>query len=70
MNDQDQLNKELQESLRKSIQQMFSSGSCPVCGSGKLIKMDAGARGTSFAEGNLLGAFIKSHRCNSCGYTA
>lgn len=69
MNNKEKLDKELEEGLRRSIQQMFGAGNCPVCGCGKLVKMDAGARGTSFAEGNLLGAFIKSHRCDSCGYT-
>jgi predicted RNA-binding Zn-ribbon protein involved in translation (DUF1610 family) len=64
------LSKELQEGLRRSIQQMYSAGSCPMCGAGRLTKMDAGARGRSFGEGNLLGAFMKSHRCNNCGYMA
>jgi hypothetical protein len=43
---------------------------CPACGIGELRAMDAGARGSAFGSGNLLGAFTKSHRCSCCGYLA
>jgi len=45
-----------------------SAAKCPVCGIGKLVKMDAGGRGAAFGAGNLLGAFMKTHRCNCCGH--
>jgi hypothetical protein len=32
-----------------------SAAKCPVCGIGKLVKMDAGGRGAAFGAGNLLG---------------
>jgi hypothetical protein len=40
---------------------------CPLCG-GTLVRMDAGERGKAFGGGNLLGAFMKTHRCNCCGH--
>jgi uncharacterized protein with PIN domain len=40
---------------------------CPLC-NGTLERMDAGRRGTAFAEGNLLGAFTHTHRCTKCGH--
>jgi hypothetical protein len=46
------------------------SGNCPMCRIGNLTKMDAGSRGAAFGQGNLLGAFTKSHRCGNCGYIA
>ena len=58
--------KQLEESIKRT---MFSRPTCPVCGVGTLEKMDAGKRGVSFAEGNFLGAFIKSHRCSNCSYS-
>ena len=46
---------------------IFLGPRCPLCG-GKLKRMDAGGRGTAFAQGNLLGAFSKTHRCINCGH--
>jgi hypothetical protein len=60
--------KELQESLEQSIKSWYQP-TCPMCRAGNLVKMDAGDRGKSFAEGNFLGAFVKSHVCSSCGYS-
>jgi uncharacterized protein with PIN domain len=40
---------------------------CPLCG-GTLSRMDAGERGSAFAQGNLLGAFARTHRCTNCGH--
>lgn len=45
-----------------------SAANCPVCKIGKLVKMDAGGRGRAFGQGNLLGAFMKTHQCNYCGH--
>ena len=52
------------------IQPVFTqrTGNCPVCGIGTLVKMDAGRRGIAFGQGNLLGAFMKTHQCNCCGH--
>lgn len=52
------------------VQPVFpqKAGNCPVCGTGMLEKMDAGGRGRAFGQGNLLGAFMKTHQCNYCGH--
>jgi predicted RNA-binding Zn-ribbon protein involved in translation (DUF1610 family) len=42
---------------------------CPMCGS-YMVRMDASQRGRAFGQGNLLGAFAKTYRCDSCGYLA
>jgi ribosomal protein L37E len=55
---------------QQAMRRLLTSGNCPVCRTGNLVRMDAGSRGTAFGQGNLLGAFIKSHRCNRCGYLA
>ena len=44
------------------------TGNCPICSIGKLVRMDAGGRGTALAQGNLLGACMNTHQCNYCGH--
>ena len=54
----------------KQVGESALKGNCPVCHVGNLAKMDAGSRGSAFGQGNLIGAFSKSHRCSNCGYLA
>jgi hypothetical protein len=50
---------------------LFSFGAkCPMCNVGTMVRMGAGERGRAFGSGNLIGAFSKSHCCDSCGYLA
>lgn len=53
--------------IRATLLNSMMGPKCPKCG-GFMQKMDAGSRGTAFGSGNLLGAFMNSHRCGACGH--
>lgn len=46
----------------------FAGFKCPNCGQLTGVRMDARQRGSAFAGGSLLGAFVKTYRCTSCEY--
>lgn len=53
-----------QPSLAECLSLLNTGPKCPLCG-GPLAKI---VRGKAFAEGNLLGAFTKTHQCKHCGH--
>lgn len=66
----DETDAQRRERIINDVVKNSLKGNCPVCHAGTLCRMNAGSRGAAFGEGNLVGAFTKSVRCNKCGYLA